>query len=117
MGESEGPLFLLNITNCWWGGGSSDPAHRLATPTSGDIDPRRYVASAATTGVTCAIEPNGRIHSIPPYKEGVLLQQVALREGRTIYIRIGDTFVGLCSAILGVLLVRGRRVAGAGSLP
>jgi apolipoprotein N-acyltransferase len=116
IGVNEGANLLVNITNDSWAGESSELAQHLAMTTFRAVETRRYIASAATTGVTCAIEPNGRIHSIPTYKEGVLLQQVSLLQGRTIYVRIGDAFVGLCVLILGVLLVRGRQVAGAGSL-
>ncbi|MDF7798174.1 nitrilase-related carbon-nitrogen hydrolase [Pontiellaceae bacterium B1224] len=64
----------------------------------------RWIACAASSGVSQIIDPHGNVHaSLPPMETGVLTYRVGRRQGGTFFIRAGWLFPWLslgCSAVL-----------------
>jgi len=100
----DGANLLILITNDSWAGQSSELQQHLAMTAFRAVETRRFVASAATTGMTCLIEPTGAYRALPPYQKGVLECDARLRTGLTPYVRFGDWLVYLCIIGLGVAL-------------
>lgn len=67
----------------------------------------RWIAVAASSGVTQIIDPNGnRIQSIPAMTTGYLIGKVSLTDGRTIYNRFGWLIGYICMAATALLILQ-----------
>jgi len=74
------------------------------------VENRRYFVRCASTGVTCIIDPTGRVVSqLPVQTEGTLVGEIALIDSLSLYTRIGDLFPWVCTAVVGAALWFGRR--------
>jgi apolipoprotein N-acyltransferase len=117
---NSGAQLLVNITNDSWYGFSSAPYQHLAIARMRAIETGRFMLRAANTGVSAIIDPRGRVlqtiplglvpssrdHAHPSelVPAGQLTRSVALLDGRTVYLIIGDLFAWLCSlAAVGLL--------------
>ena len=64
------------------------------------IETRRFGMRAASSGISAVIAPSGRVESrLENGQRGVLSGSVAPRTARTLFVRWGDWFVGVCGAI------------------
>ncbi|MCS7303894.1 MAG: hypothetical protein NZ602_02135, partial [Thermoguttaceae bacterium] len=85
------------------------------------VENRRSFIRCAGTGVSAIVDPTGHIRDrLPTQTEGVLVGEVPLVEGRTIYSKIGYLFSPCCfwlsvAALLFALASRGRRWAYRGT--
>jgi apolipoprotein N-acyltransferase len=104
-----GANLLVGITNDSWAGESSELQQHIAMVAFRAVENRRWLASAATTGITGLIEPTGQIHAVPPYREDMMVGTVRLRDEVTIYARFGDWLVALCGLMVGAVLFGGKR--------
>jgi apolipoprotein N-acyltransferase len=74
------------------------------------VENRRYFVRCASTGVTCIIDPTGRVVSqLPVQTEGTLVGEIALIDSQSLYTRIGDLFPWCCTAVVAAALWFGRR--------
>jgi apolipoprotein N-acyltransferase len=78
------------------------------------IEQGRYLARAANTGVTGFVDPYGRVlEKTEIFERAVLVGEVRMLDGRTIYGRIGDLVAYICAALtLVALLFVPRRGSG-----
>jgi len=111
----KGARFLVNVTNDQWFGNSGAPWQHLTMAVFRSIETRTGMARAANTGVSCIIDPVGRIrHATPLFAPALVVGQVVLGPAvPTLYVRHGDWIlgVGLCLAFLGAILARRGRPA------
>lgn len=69
------------------------------------IETRRSVVRAANTGISSVISPTGEVlDSVGALKKGLIVEDVELNDGLTLYTRIGNLFVYLCGAFVAFLL-------------
>jgi apolipoprotein N-acyltransferase len=75
------------------------------------VENRRYFVRCSSTGMTCVIDPVGRVVAqLPPQVEATLQSEICLIRGRTLFNRLGDGFPLVCTAIAVCgLVVLGRR--------
>jgi apolipoprotein N-acyltransferase len=117
VGESvaRGTQLLTTITNDAWYGHSSAPYQHFLQAQMRSIEQGRYLARAANTGITGFVDPYGRVlEKTEIFERAILIGDVRLLEGRTIYGRIGDLFAYICAALTLVALffsggIRGHR--------
>ena len=70
------------------------------------IENDRYVLRAANTGISCIISPKGELEEdIPPLSDGYVIGEVELREERTVYNVIGNSFIYAIISILSFILI------------
>ncbi len=103
---------IVNLTNDGWFAQSNAGRRlhllgarwrcvELATP----------MARAANTGITCVIDRHGRVvEALPTHSEGVLVHDVPLASGTTVYARIGDLLPAF--ALTGTILSLGGSYVG-----
>ena len=107
----NGANFMINITNEGWFGESAAPYQFLAMSVFRAVENRISLARAANTGVSCFIDPNGRIvdrvrtRGKDIFVEGYLTRQIVATQEKTFYTRYGDVFVFINMLFVGCLVI------------
>ncbi|MCW5890110.1 MAG: apolipoprotein N-acyltransferase [bacterium] len=104
---------LVVVANDAWldaGDGAALWQHFAATLLRA-VETGRPLVRAAGTGITAAVEADGRIAALlPPHEAGTLLVRLRDRTGTTPYVRFGDAWIALAGAgLLALHLARRRR--------
>jgi apolipoprotein N-acyltransferase len=77
------------------------------------VETRKFLVRAANTGFTAVVDPRGRIVARTRlFEPTVLVRDVPIVSGTTVYTRIGDVFAWGClvaAALLTAATVRPRR--------
>jgi len=108
-----GANVLVNLTNDAWYGRSSAPRHSLAMAVLRAVETRRSLARAANTGFSVFISPRGELRQLSPlFVPWAAADDVALRDGRTVYVRFGYLFAPFCLlfALLALAVARRRKI-------
>ena len=102
----QGAQILVVLTNDAWS--YSEKSERLHNVFSRlrAIENRKPVVRSANAGITCVIDPFGRIvKSLPPFQESLLLGEVSLNDRRTFYTQYGNLMYQLMTILtLGLFL-------------
>jgi len=102
----RGARFLVTITNDAWYGTSAAPYQHFAMAVLRAVENRRMILRAATTGISGAIDPYGRIiKRVPMHTAAMLTADVIPRDDRTLYVRFGDLLPLLSLTISGGFLI------------
>jgi apolipoprotein N-acyltransferase len=109
----RGSQLLTTITNDAWYGHSSAPYQHFLQASMRAIEQGRYLARAANTGISGFVDPYGRVmQQSPIFERVILVDQVRMLEGKTIYGRIGDLFAYICAALTLVALIFAGGIRG-----
>jgi len=110
----NGAQFIVNITNEAWFGDTAAPYHFLSSNVFRAVENRTYLVRCGNTGVSCFIDPHGRIVSRVKdttgrdiFIRGTLTESITLMNTTTIYTRFGDWFAWLCIGCLVLFLITG----------
>ena len=113
---TAGAEVILNISNDYWSLTEVEGMQHAANALFRAVENGRPLARAAASGLTCVIDPRGRILARTPfYRENFLVADVDLSRSRsTLYTRWGDWFpmamtAGLALILIGGILRRRRR--------
>jgi apolipoprotein N-acyltransferase len=88
---NNGARVMVNMTNDGWFGRTSGPFQHLAMYPFRAVEHRIAVVRAANTGISAFIAPSGQIiRHLSLFERGVLSDRVPLRQGETLFTRIGD---------------------------
>jgi apolipoprotein N-acyltransferase len=97
---NNGAQVLVNISNDGWYGDSGAYAQHLKQSRMRAVENNRWLLLDTNTGLTAAIDPNGKIVASAPRKTRTALQApYALSNATTFYTRHGDWFAYLCAII------------------
>ena len=119
--DKNPPNLMLNITNDAWFGATSEPYEHLALAVYRAVEHREELVRAVNTGVSAVIDAAGRVRKKGPSVDpqltpGVapvtLLDDVALLQPGGLYQQLGETFGGLCFALVLLFGVLARQRAG-----
>lgn len=101
---------LVNVSNVAWFGDSFAPAQHLQIAQARALETGRMHLAATNTGVTAAIDRDGRVLAqLAPFTEGRLELEVQGYDGATPYVRTGDwPALALCALALGLIALRAR---------
>jgi apolipoprotein N-acyltransferase len=110
---NNGARVMVNMTNDGWFGRTSGPEQHLTMYPFRAVEHRIAVVRAANTGVSAFIAPSGQIvRHLGLFERGVLSDRVALRQGRTLFTRLGDWVAWLSLAVAAAVVgVATRRPA------
>ncbi|MGH9457888.1 MAG: apolipoprotein N-acyltransferase [Thermoanaerobaculia bacterium] len=99
----NGATVLVTITNDAWFGETAAPRQHLDAARLRAIETDRWLLRAATTGISAAVDPAGRIvASLPVGERGIVRAHASARQSTTPYVRFGDWF-GWAAAIAAAL--------------
>jgi apolipoprotein N-acyltransferase len=117
----HGAQVLVNITNDAWSFSVPCAMQHMSMAVFRAVENKRSVVRSTNAGITCIIDPNGRIvKRLAPFVEGYLVGDVPVYTAETTpYTRWGDWFpwlmlaLGSLPILLGLTLAvsRGRRRA------
>ncbi len=109
----DGADFLVNLTDEGWYDIPGELGQHLAMAVFRAVETRTAVVRAANTGISCFIDPRGRVYaSLERHTANALSAPLRLSPGATPYVRYGDVFGVLClmlSIALPPLLAAARR--------
>jgi apolipoprotein N-acyltransferase len=106
----NGANFMLNITNEGWFGETAAPYQFLAMCVFRSVENRISMARAANTGISCFIDPYGRItgrvwnNNKDIFVDGYLTREIQLSEQKTFYTNYGEIFVYLTLAMSALFI-------------
>ena len=107
---NNGAKFMINLTNEGWFGNSAAPYQLAAVNVFRAVENRVFVARAANNGISCFIDPFGRItgkvkkENKDTFVEGYLTQEIYLSNKKTFFTRYGDVFVYANLAVGALML-------------
>jgi apolipoprotein N-acyltransferase len=105
------PNVLINITNDAWFGKKGEPWMHMILTTFRAIENRKALVRSTNTGISVFVDPAGRITSQTSVDHPeVLMADVPLMEGVTLYRTIGDVIGWLAMLLLGAIALT-RRLA------
>jgi apolipoprotein N-acyltransferase len=101
----EGANLIAVITNDGWWGNTAGHLQHLRFAGLRAIEQGKYVVRSANTGVSSVIDAKGRVlRRLDWDTEGVIVADVPLLEGKTLYVRTGN-WIGKAAVGLFTLLV------------
>ena len=93
----NGAQFMVNMTNEAWFGRTAAPYQFVSMSVFRAVENRVYVVRCANTGVSCIIDPNGKVvdrvkdeNGKDIFVRGVLTGSIIPSEKKTFYTRYGD---------------------------
>lgn len=101
---------LINLTNDAWFRDSPGAEQHLANDCLRAVEMRRPLLRCTNTGITCVVDPRGRIDRLrqPPFQRGFARTTVRVARGApvTFYAQHGDWWAWLSAALTAGWLVR-----------
>ncbi len=103
---NSGADIIVNMTNDSWSGSVASEVQHMMHAVFRAAENRRSVIRSTNGGITCVIDPNGKItDKIDPFVEGYLTADVPVyTDTQTVYTRFGDWF-GVAAVILSLFLI------------
>jgi apolipoprotein N-acyltransferase len=103
------PDILINVTNDAWFGKTGEPYLHMILAAMRAVEHRRVLVRSTNTGVSVIVDPVGRIVQQTSVDDAeVLVADVPLMKGRTLYSRVGDVFGHGCVAWAFLVLLAAR---------
>jgi apolipoprotein N-acyltransferase len=104
----DGAEVFVNISDDGWYGDTSAPWQHLDMARMRAIENRRWILRDTNTGVTTAIDPEGRgAFTTPRHVRAAFAFPFDYRSDTTFYTRHGDWFAWVCVFLTALLLVVG----------
>ena len=104
----EGAQLICLSTNDSWFTDSAALYMHNAQAQIRAIECGRYIARAANTGISTAITHRGEVvESLEPLVDGMVVEEMYLRDSRTLYSYIGNLFVYICIIFLAAIGIIG----------
>ncbi|MCE2542489.1 MAG: apolipoprotein N-acyltransferase [Acidobacteria bacterium] len=103
---TRGSRLLATVTNDAWYGRTAAPYQHFQQASMRAIELGRYLVRAANTGISGVVDPYGRVvASTPIFERRMLVSDVRLLDGRTLYSRTGDVLAYACAALAALVLM------------
>ena len=105
----HGAEILVNMTNDSWSNAVACEMQHMSIALFRALENKRTLVRSTNGGITCVIDPNGRITAmLPPFTEDYLIAEAPIyTEEQTLYTRWGDWF-----ALLVLILALAGLAAG-----
>jgi apolipoprotein N-acyltransferase len=106
--DGRSPNLLVNITNDGWFLNTCALEQHLANAVFRAIENRRPLLRCSNTGVTCLVEPTGKVQRwIGPHQQGFASRPIQILKGpMTFYTRWGDWIAWASLSITAAVLIR-----------
>ncbi len=102
---ADGAEYILLSTNDSWYRDSASAYQHNAHALLRAVENRRYIARAASTGISSVITSEGKVtEAIAPLKEGYITASIYRNTERTLYSYVGDVIVLPCVGLIAFLV-------------
>jgi apolipoprotein N-acyltransferase len=102
----NGAQLLVNVSNDAWYGRTAAPYQLLAMIAVRAVENRLPLVRATNTGVSAVVTPDGTIlEQTPLFEEAVIVADVELVRGFSLYTRFGDWLVYVSIVLIAALAV------------
>ncbi len=108
----KGASFIINISNDAWFNDSAGPYQHLVCNIFRAVENRISIARASNTGISCVIDPFGRVIQKVENNDGECLniagavcKDIPLYQEATFYTKHGDIFMIFCIALFNLVLI------------
>lgn len=113
----KGAQVILNLTSDGWYGKTLGPLEHRDLFVFRAVETRRYLLRSARMGISCVIDPYGRvIEERKLFKKGIIRAVIKMPPWnyKTIYVRLGDVtgWASLGILVMAMLFVMTRRITG-----
>jgi len=103
----SGAEFVLLSTNDSWYRDSASAYQHNAHAVLRAVENRRYIARAASTGISSVISSDGKVtDALPPLSDGYICTEIHKNSGRTLYSVLGDIIVIPCVAAIAFFVLK-----------
>lgn len=106
---NAGATLLINQTNDSWFDPDCGSVQHLANSVFRCVETRLPMLRCANTGITCSIDPFGRVtQTLPPRTEGFQIAEILPADPAqppTFYVRFGDFFAQACLGVTVALFI------------
>jgi len=114
--------FMVNVTNDAWFKTSPAAEMHLANAIFRAVENHRPLVRAANNGITCVVNEYGSVNPktrLTPFTKGMVVCDLRLPQDpeQTFYTLHGDWLVGVCLLVVGLAIVRSRKLILVGSRP
>ena len=106
----RGANFMLNITNEGWFGEAA-LYQKVAAGVFRAVENRVAMARATNTGISCFIDPTGRVYGKvrsdqrETFVEGCMTEDILLSDNKTFYTLYGNIFAFICLGVTAMLMI------------
>ena len=95
-------LIMISTNDSWFSDSAALDMHNGQARLRA-IENGRYVVRSANTGISSVIDPLGNVkEDLGALERGYVVSEVYMREQRTVYSYIGNTFVYICIALVSI---------------
>jgi apolipoprotein N-acyltransferase len=108
----NGAQFIVNITNEAWFGETAAPVQFVSMNVFRAVENKIYVVRCANTGISCIIDPFGRVvkrvrdeKGKDVFVRGYFTDEIIPLKSNTFYTRYGDWFAWLCVVVSAIFLL------------
>jgi apolipoprotein N-acyltransferase len=102
----KGANLLTIITNDGWWGNTQGYRQHMHYARLRAVETRRWIARSANTGISCFIDPAGRIYQPQPWDtKAVIKMKVEPLQSHTFFVRHGDYLSRISYVVSGVFLL------------
>jgi apolipoprotein N-acyltransferase len=113
----NGAQFMVNLTNEAWFGKTEAPYQFLSMSVFRAVENRIFVVRCTNTGISCFIDPNGRVYDRveglngeDTFIRGFKVASIVPQNSKTLYTRYGDWLIWVSMPVL--LVIMGIAVIG-----
>lgn len=109
----KGAEFIAVMTNDGWWDNTAGHRQHLGLSVIRAIEQRKWIARSANSGISCFIDPKGKIHQATSYDEATsITRTVYPNVAHTLYFRLGDIIGRLAwLLVIGSIFYRFKRWA------
>ena len=98
---NSGTELLLTVSNDAWFGSSNGPLQHMEIAQMRSVEMGRPLVRATNNGVTAVVDEHGNItHQLPQFETGVLVADIPLVQGQTLFAKLGQWPILILSALL-----------------
>ncbi|GMO46703.1 MAG: apolipoprotein N-acyltransferase [Termitinemataceae bacterium] len=103
---NNGAEFFANLSNDAWAHSQTSQMQHLSMAVFRSVENKRSTVRSTTSGITCAIDPNGKIiASLEPFTESYINVSIPLVETKTFYTKHGDFLPLIAMAVLVIIFI------------
>ncbi|MGS0827961.1 apolipoprotein N-acyltransferase [Shewanella sp. 0m-8] len=102
---------LMTVSNDAWFGSSNGPLQHMEIAQMRSVELGRPLVRATNNGVTAVVDEKGNItHQLPQFEAGVLIADIVLMKGHTLFTTVGQWPVLIVSFLIAIAVAIRKKI-------